>query len=293
MQTVHIVGAGAMGRLWASLLTERGYQVEFIVKHNHPWLESGVNLTRQPDQYTVNATANATPTTINNLIIATKAYDASNAISLLKPHLSKNSNVLLLQNGMGSQQRIRDQFIDLSIYACSSTDGAYIVDQSNFVYAGKGHRLIGPLTNKATVESLSQWIPIDLFEWQADILPVLWRKLMINAAINPLTVLFNCKNGDLLKLPEAKNTMQLICHELDTATSLQGFQLEKSFDLAEQVCQGTSENYSSMYQDIASNRQTEIEFITGYVIQICQSLNVNSVENQRVYNAIKNIELHK
>lgn len=40
-------------------------------------------------------------------------------------------------------------------------------------------------------------------DWSLDILSRLWRKLALNCAINPLTVLHDCRNGETARAPSA------------------------------------------------------------------------------------------
>ncbi|NMU82308.1 2-dehydropantoate 2-reductase, partial [Vibrio parahaemolyticus] len=88
-------------------------------------------------------------------------------------------------------------------------------------------------------------------------------KLAINCAINPLTAILQCKNGELAK-PEFKIQLESITQELVEVMSKEGIAIEfrSLFDTVMQVVNATAENYSSMRQDVFHQRRTEIDFIT-------------------------------
>ncbi len=81
----------------------------------------------------------------NRLIVCTKAQDSLSALNSVKPHLADNCRILLLQNGMGSQQIIRDALPTQTIWAGSSNDGAYLSAPFEVCHAGQGQNWIGPL----------------------------------------------------------------------------------------------------------------------------------------------------
>lgn len=96
-----------------------------------------------------------------------------------------------------------------------------------------------------------------------DILTRLWRKLALNCAINPLTVLHDCQNGGLLgHLGE----VDALCAELAQLLRRCG-QPEAADGLDEEVQRvilATAANYSSMYQDVRAGRRTEVHYLLGH-----------------------------
>lgn len=100
-------------------------------------------------------------------------------------------------------------------------------------------------------------------DWSTDILTRLWRKLALNCAINPLTVLYQCRNGEL---QAHQCEVATLCAELGELLECCG-QPDAALDLqheVERVIQATAANYSSMYQDVAAGRRTEISYLLGY-----------------------------
>lgn len=285
MQDIHILGSGAMGLLWASYFNHSA-KITFITRND---VKPSFTFEKRPENLSI-ATSKTTASTlikdkkfIKRLIICTKSFDALNALEQLTPCLHDNCEILLIQNGMGSQQAIAEQFSHLAIYACSSTEGVYKKSDDILVHAGHGENHIGSLSADATLQKLTSWLPTAKFQWHQDITPILWKKLVINSAINPLTVIYQCQNGNLLTNETSRNHMIALCAELDTLVTQLNLNLAPTFQLAESVCQSTADNFSSMYQDNFHNRQTEIEYITGYVIKQCTYLDIKCQAHEDVY----------
>jgi 2-dehydropantoate 2-reductase len=282
MHDVYILGSGAMGSLWASYFYPQ-QNLHFIQRHASP---NGYEFHLLPKNISIRGQSicvDKLNTSIKYLILATKAYDALDALLSVKDHLEPDTQVILLQNGLGSQHAISDAFEHIQLYACSSTEGAYKKDAHTLVHAGKGINSIGALNDSAQQSHLATWLPKDNFEWHDDITLIMWRKFMINCAINPLTVLYDCQNGELIKHTEYLEHMHRICIEIDRVTQAFNYSLDSAFELAKTVCQLTSNNFSSMLQDKRNGQSTEIDFMTGYLLQQAKKLAISCPHNEALY----------
>jgi len=285
MNPVYIIGTGAMGCLWGQYLSSTS-EIIYITRDKHR-PSTRILCESSGDHFTTQLIpANVIDQGIQRVIVATKAFDALGALESIRHRLSEDADILLLQNGMGAQQRVASAFSSHAVYACSSTEGAYKTSETSWIHAGKGENQIGAMTAKASLEGLRSWLPPSLFHWQDDISLVLWRKLLVNAAINPLTVIHQCQNGQLLSIPEAAQQMSRICGELDELVNALALPLPPSLPMAQSVCEKTAKNFSSMYQDHVHGRRTEIEYITGYVLQQCKVTGVACPTNEAVYTKV-------
>lgn len=276
-----ILGPGAMGCLWASHLDQ---PCHFLVKNGHPFLQQ-TQFTYLPDNRSIPFSASTFDTYQRkqaHLIIATKAYAAEAALDAALQCEPKPRSLFLLQNGMGSQQAIAARYPDLPIFAVSSTHGAFKPDVHTLMHAGKGIHRIGPLTPSAKRNLVNEMLSADQFIWHENIEPVLWQKLQINAAINALTVIYQCANGALLDGAERQQHMAQLCAETDALLEKLGIEHEPSQLLAEKIAALTAANFSSMYQDANHQRQTEIAFINGYIVKKCQEISLPCPAHQAI-----------
>ncbi len=272
----HILGAGSLGSLWAARLARAGVPVQLILR-NPQRLQAyhqagGLTLVEQ-DQARLYPVAAQTPDStqpIQRLLLACKAYDAEAAIAQLAPRLVPGAELILLQNGLGSQDRVALQVPQTRCILASSTEGAFREHDFRVVFAGHGHTWLGDpldLQPPAWLEDLHQAGIVH--DWSLDILGRLWRKLALNCAINPLTVLHDCRNGGLRDHPAE---IASLCAELGELLQRCG-QGESAHDLHEEVLrviQATAANYSSMHQDVSQGRRTEIAYLLGYACAAAQ-----------------------
>ncbi|SIS79258.1 ketopantoate reductase family protein [Neptunomonas antarctica] len=299
----HILGAGAIGCTWAVQLFKSKHDVTLILSSKERLQQlcenNGIVYESKDDEakaYNIRAELAENDTPIRNLLICTKAYSTISALQSVTDRLSCDANVVLLQNGLGPQQDVVELFPTLSIWAATTTDGAYLSAPFRVVRAGYGETLIGALSSKAQQSgntlclSPSGDLTITLTN---DIEHKLWCKVAINAAINPLTALNNCKNGMLASDPELSGKMLQVCSEVEMIAAACGQPLfEKPlYEMALLIARATAENYSSMLQDIQQKRPTEIEQITGFLCKKADNLKCHTPENRSLLQQVRQLSL--
>jgi 2-dehydropantoate 2-reductase len=266
----HILGAGSLGSLWACRLARADVPVRLILRNAGRLADyrrtGGLTLVEdgQPRQHAIAAELPDARAPISRLLVACKAYDAEPAIAQLAHRLAPASEILLLQNGLGSQQAIAERWPQSRCIFISSTEGAYRDANWRVVFAGRGENWLGDPQDATPPlwldELAAAGIPAN---WTQAIMTRLWRKLALNCAINPLTVLHDCRNGGLLA---RRDEVASLCEEL--AALLRACDQDAAAqDLEAQVLQvieATAGNYSSMYQDVAAGRRTELSYLLGY-----------------------------
>ncbi|HJH18894.1 putative 2-dehydropantoate 2-reductase [Pseudomonas sp. FP215] len=269
----HILGAGSLGTLWAARLARAGVPVRLILRNEARLADyragQGLTLVEQgvEQTYPVVGETPDSPEPIHRLLVACKAYDAQGAIAQLQPRLAPDAELILLQNGLGSQDAVAAQVPSARCIYASSTEGAFREGDWRVVFAGHGFTWLGDASHPTPPLWLDDLqaagIPHD---WASDILTRLWRKLALNCAINPLTVLYQCRNGGL---QAHACEVATLCAELAELLECCG-QPAAAQDLHSEVLrviQATAANYSSMHQDVANARRTEISYLLGYACQ--------------------------
>ncbi len=288
----YILGAGSIGCLWAASLCHKGESPRLILRESsyQKFEQKRIPLKLStPDQSCLFDVDIVSPETIdkpiNRLIVCTKAQDALTALNSVKPHLTDNCQILLLQNGMGSQQIIRDALPTQTLWAGSSTDGAYLSSPFEVHHAGQGQTWIGSLRNGQGSEQgfndLSDNFRLKVSRCNT-IEQKLWEKLAINSCINGLTALFNCRNGELLDNGEKQAWLdELIAETCSVLAALEisAASLKKK---VHGVCQTTASNISSTCQDARKGRVTELSFINGFLIKQAITLGVSVSSHNRL-----------
>src|SRR5690606_16538889 len=168
----HILGAGSLGGLWAARLARAGLPVRLILRDraslDRYHAAGGLTLVEDgiATQYAIPAETPQDEAPIRRLLLACKAYDAEEAAASLAPRLAAGAELILLQNGLGSQQAVAARLPRARCIFASSTEGAFREDAFRVVFAGRGHNWLG----QEGVVQPPQW----LGELQAAGIPQQW-----------------------------------------------------------------------------------------------------------------------
>ncbi|MFZ5560923.1 MAG: ketopantoate reductase family protein [Pseudomonadota bacterium] len=264
----HILGAGAIGGLWALRLAARGMPVTLLA-HADPAAQRTLSLHDGAalQQRAFPQCPPTAPGRIDNLLVASKAHLTQAALAPLLPQLGSGTPVVLLQNGMGVDDRLCAERPDLCVLTAITSDGVFRRDRDTLVLAGRGETLLGAA--RAQDESAARGVAAALgMSFAADILRRRWHKLAVNCAINPLTARYRCRNGELLQKAESLAVMRAVCAEIAAVMQAEGLPAtaETLFGLACNTAAQTAANLSSLRADVEAGRDTEIRFLNGYVV---------------------------
>ena len=278
-----ILGMGAIGRLmaWHCQTATHCYAL-----HNHSAEDCSFNVRsdKSVEQVTI-PHWNGEP--LDVLFVCVKAQQTLAALEQWQAAITDNTQIVLLQNGLGQQQEVAQNYPKHTIFAASSTEGANRTQSGDLNYAGKGETLWGHFSGPGA----SLHLPLSNLGGSHkavhNIHQVLLDKLAINAVINPLTVKYDCPNGKLLTIPAAFQELQQLVQEVESV--IKQTEQKLSYPLqekAEQVCTNTAANISSMLQDIRAGRNTEINYITGYLCNMAKAHHIDHELNQSLLNYV-------
>jgi 2-dehydropantoate 2-reductase len=125
-----------------------------------------------------------------------------------------------------------------------------------------------------------------------NIVGAIWSKAIVNAAINPLTAVFDCRNGLVAENAALRAQAIKVCEEGMKVAEALGIQLEpedvKNYTI--EVAKRTAKNKSSMLMDIDLKRRTEIDAICGNIIESGRSKGVETPVISRLYAIVKFLE---
>lgn len=290
----HVLGAGAMGCLFACTLRHGGHPVTLLRRRGAPAATITVSVEGNGATSSQQLAASRAEDSdyISHLLVTTKAYDVHSAVSSVAHRLDRHSQVLLLANGLGFAEAIRAELPEPYFYYGTTTEGAYRIADCHICHAGHGLTRIGQLGAERAPPWFRQWSgAVRPSVWDPEIDRSLWLKLAINCAINPLTALHGCLNGDLAK-PEHAARVALLCDEIIEISAAAGY-TEVTAGLHHQVAQvisDTAANRSSMLQDVQAGRRTEIDYITGYLLRAAQQHRVAAPHNEALFRSVGELD---
>lgn len=291
---VLIVGTGALASLFAARLTAIGVAVTMLGSwpEGLAALRSGVWLVTADGRqvvHPVQATADpADCMDIPTALVLVKAWQTARAAAQLASCLTPDGLALTLQNGWGNREQLEEALGTERVAVGITTAGATLLGPGHVRVGGEGPITLGSHPRLAPLAELLGQAGFAVSTVD-DVNSLLWGKLVVNAAINPLTALLQVPNGQLLARPAARELMARAAREAAAVGTAQGFALpfQDPVAAAEEVAYHTAENRSSMYQDVLRGAPTEIDAICGAVVRAGRELNVPTPVNQTLWLLVK------
>jgi len=269
-----VFGAGSLGSLVGGLLA-RDHDVTLVAREAHARAvrESGLRLEGAvddgPSRVVPAATTDGTGLEADLAVVTVKSFDTAAAADTLAT--GSIEAVLSLQNGMGNEATLATR-LDASVLAGTATYGAILQEPGIVECTGPGEIVLGPRDggSSACAERVGEaFAAAGLETTVADDMPRrLWEKLAVNAGINPVTALTATEN-EAVRAEPAADLARTATRETARVARACDVSLSNREALAamETVAEATAANTSSMAQDLAAQRRTEIDAINGYVVE--------------------------
>jgi 2-dehydropantoate 2-reductase len=297
-----IVGPGAIGLLFYFNLYKKVKSLTLLDKDKkRASILKNKGLTVLKESKTCKAALNITsqPQDLKDIdlfIISVKSYDTLSVAKTIKPLCSKNTFILSLQNGIGNLDILAEVLDEERVLSAVTHKASTLVEDGVIRFAADGPTIIGKKGRKPPailrqLRTLFNSCEIAT-KIHKDLNSVIWSKLVINIAINPLSAILGLKNGDLLKTPESRTLLQMASAEAERIAKRKRIKLlyDDTQTKVEAVCKATSENISSMLQDVLKKRPTEIDSLNGAICRLGQNLKIPTPVNYLLLQLVKTLE---
>jgi len=267
-ETVGVIGAGALGTLLAARLARAGHAVRVAVR-----AEARRDSLRRDVPGL--AAVECDPSVLRGatlLFLCVKAYDTRDAADGIGPVVKgivPGPGLCSLQNGWDHMETLASMLPGTPLVAGATALGAYFDSGGALHTSVDGPTFLAPWdgTERRWAEYAASVLESAGIHADAhgEVKAVLWRKVCLNAAVNPLTALLDCPNGALLERPALLRVARAAAAEAARAGMRLG-RLPIGFDpepLLEGLLHDTRANRSSMAEDLARGRRTEADAIVG------------------------------
>ncbi|MBB3127345.1 2-dehydropantoate 2-reductase [Paenibacillus rhizosphaerae] len=315
---IDIVGAGSLGLLFGGKLARSGSRVRIWSRsagQAEQLRHTGIHIAKDGDRRLKVDPAKFQSGTIEQLgqtwetkpgdyvLVMTKQKDTEAVCRYLSqirlPQGHSRPVLVCFQNGYGHMDRLEAILPEWDMLAAVTTEGAKRTSYTEVLHAGSGDTWIGESgTGHVRKEAGSRWLNLVQALKQAGFYPVLsndidnmiFRKLLINAVINPLTALWRIPNGELLGSPARMKLMKELYEETIAVYDACGIQYEDDmWDQILKVCRATSGNTSSMLKDVLAGTPTEIGWINGSIVDMALKAGVLAPVNELVTRLIEGL----
>lgn len=294
--SICVIGDGAIGSLFTAFALENGVGVYRGLREGKNGVKRVVSFSGEARSVsTTDICPSSQPPSCDLVVLPLKVYQLGAALKEWKSIIGKTP-VLLLQNGMGGEEIAREILPGQRIYQATTSHGALKTSADEVRHTGFGQTLAGRSATTSADQEYDAKIrhivetAFPPVQWCDDINLALWQKLSVNLAINPLTAIYDIPNGEILQ-PRFADTLNRLCEETAMVMQACGI-VEDSATILNRVkaiAKATGANYSSMHQDVAHQRPTEIEAITGYLLQKATSFNIDVPTHMALYQQVQRL----
>jgi 2-dehydropantoate 2-reductase len=293
--SILIVGSGAMASLFAARLAHSGVAVTLLGSWQaglQALRHSGVRLVGNNGKdavYPVTVVEHPKDCSEFRLVLVlVKSWQTERAARQLADCLPPDGLALTLQNGLGNRETLVEALGPERVALGVTTTGATLLEPGRVRPVGDGSVSLGM---HPRIEPLAEMLDRAGFKIEivADTDALLWGKLVINAAINPLTALLRVQNGELLNRPSARALLGTTAREAASVAEARGVVLPYADPVlaAETVAERTYANTSSMLSDIQRGAPTEIEAISGAIVKTGEQANMPTPVNRTLWRLVK------
>jgi 2-dehydropantoate 2-reductase len=292
--SVLIVGTGALACLFAARLSAAGINVSML----GTWREGlaalrmyGVTLVQtdgSQTSYPVDVFDQSGQCSgAKHALVLVKSWQTERAARQLADCLSPDGIALTLQNGLGNYEALAKKLGPERTAQGITTTGATLLSSGRVRPGGEGVVSLGEHPRLTPLQQILSHGGF-MLELLADVAALVWGKLAVNAAINPLTALLKMPNGQVISRPSARQLSADLAREVAAVAEARGIHLPFTDPVAisEGVAEKTAENHSSMYQDILRGAPTEIDSICGAVVAAGEKFGVPTPTNYALWKLI-------
>ena len=291
-----------MGCILAVRLAEAGHTVSLLDKdaaRASRLARAGITLQGRDRVCTVRLPVCADPASVPDcdlFCLCVKAFDTRAALHFWLPVIRRCSSVISFQNGLGNAEACAAAAGAERVFCAVTACGATRLAEGVVREAGWGPIVLAPWRAEASrdAEHFAQAVRSAGFEVQLhdNAVEILWSKLLVNAAINPVTALWDVPNGALIERADLHRIAAGTALEAQAVAAAAGVKLlfADAVQDMERVCRLTADNVSSMLQDVRGGRRTEIDAITGAVVEEARRWHVEVPINEDLLRRVRALE---
>ena len=287
MQTVGIVGLGALGVLFGQRLLENGADVRVIADEARAerYQKQGVICNGTPVNFRYETPKAAKP--VDLMIFATKESGLRGAMETASGFIGENTLMLSVLNGVSSEETIAARFGERNVIYCTAQGMDAVKVGNALTYAQPGG--ISP-----RVQQIADFLNTHGVTAQpvGDMVRRQWGKLMLNVGINQTVMVFEGDYGTVQKPGKPREIMLAAMREVQKLAALEGYPIsDAEFDDWVNLADSLSPaGKPSMRQDGEAHRKSEVELFAGTIIRRAEKFGLDVPVNRWLYDTVKQME---
>ena len=301
---IGIIGAGAMGSLFAAHLVDGGAEVwayDQWREHIEAIKATGLIVKRAGTERSikVNATTRAADAgPCNAVLVMVKYHQTAPAVRAATAMISPATTIITLQNGLGNVEIISSAFPNNKIVFGLTTLTCEMMAPGRIEasYSNRGETYVWPADGQPNDAIELFCAHLNRGGVNATVAPDIelriWKKLIVNCCLNTMCAITGLSVGKLIDQPTSWPLLYGVADEISTVAAAKGIPLgaELARNFLHQVAEEARAHYPSMMIDVRQRRQTEIECLNGAILREASARGIAAPCNQAMYSIINAIE---
>jgi len=288
-ESIVVLGAGAIGSVYAAKLSAH-HPVTVVARPEHVQAirSNGLRLIgRETTTVRVNAVTRLDALAANTVVLLTTKVNASEAALAPIAELVRDDTVIVcVQNGLDSEgiarRAVRNR---CPVLRAITQFGAIFQGPGLINFTASGYTLLEDGPFSAGIAAMLTTAGLD-GRISPDIKTEIWRKLIFNCVINPITAITGTEVGGIAD-PRLDPLKRLVIDECLEVARSEGVSFEIDFLPTIADVFGASRTIASMRQDLMRGRPTEIDHMNGAVAALGRRKGIDCPVNSALTAIIK------
>jgi 2-dehydropantoate 2-reductase len=291
---IAVMGAGAVGCYYGAKFSRVGHNVTLIGRA--PLVDAikrgGLRLETTEGVETVALAATTDPALVaaaDLVFVCVKSRDSASAAEAIVDHLGPNALVVSLQNGVDNAT-VLEAKLGRPVLAAAVYVAVEMADTGHVRHYGRGEITLADGPGAATVAKVfgDAGVSVDL---SGDAAGALWRKLVINCAYNAISGIAQISYGRMVGIKGVPETMRGAIDECLAVAERRNVRLPAdTVEAAMALAATMPDQRSSMAQDLARGRRTEIESLNGFIVELGENYGVSTPVNRTLAALVRLLE---
>lgn len=303
IKTIGIIGLGALGTMYATLLTQSLGKERVLVladrERTERYRRDGMwyNGERCDLNYTDAASVKEP---VDVLLFAVKYTGLPDAIETCRHLVGPETTLISILNGISSEELLVDAFGPDGVVWCMVGKMAALKEGNRVTMtpivppAGEMNLGVPAGHSDAHLRRLTAFFDVIGFRYllPEDIRTTMWSKLLCNVGCNQAAMVYQCDYSSLQSPGPARETMLAAMREVLAVGSAEGVPLSEA-DVAlwtDVVDNAQPHSEPSMRQDGKAHRKSEVELFSGTIRRLAQKHGIPVPVNDWLYQRIQEME---
>lgn len=273
---VAVVGAGAMGAMYAAHFVEGGLETALVASGDRAQRlrRTGLTVNGTPLRARV-VEPGRDDFTADLVLVAVKQHDLAAALDDVAPFVAAGTTFVSVLNGLDSEEVIAERFGAETVLLCIALGMAAQREGAEVTFDSPGRLGVGTtpeLAHEARLRAVEEVLDRAGLDWDApaDMRHEMWWKFMVNVAINQASAVLRSPYAAFTEEGPARSLMTALIDEVIAVSRSEGVHLgEADRDRWDEVLRGLpGDGHTSMLQDVLAGRPTEVELFADRVVAL-------------------------